>query len=320
MDELADLVTPLAVRAAVALGLPDRIANEPVPVEVLAADLGTDAGALARLVRLLATRGIVTVTSDGAVRLAAAGACLVSGTSAAARLDWTGAAGHLDRVFIADLLTVLRTGRSGRDLWAELAEPALGASFDRLMTARSAEWVPSVAELDLWAGVRSVVDVGGGRGHLLRALTARWPHLRGVLVDRSGAADVPAAVEVVAGDFRDPLRAGADVYVLAHVLHDWPDDTARTILRRAAEAAGATGVVLVIERLLDHGGHDAAHQDLRLFVLFGGRERTRAEFESLGRDAGVTLDSARPTQSGRYVLTFRPVPDHEEIPCPRSAG
>lgn len=315
---LADLVTPMALRVAVAVGLPDALRAGPVGVEALADELEVDAAVLARLVRFLAARGVVAVDGGGSVRLTSTGAPLASaGSSWPARLDWAGAAGHLDRRFVTDLMDVLRTGRCRRDVWAELAEdPALGASFDGLMGARSAEWVPAVVALDTWAGVRSVVDVGGGRGHLLRALLAAWPHLRGVLVERpqAAAAALRAApssghrARVVVGDVREPLPRGADAYVLAHVLHDWDDATATTILRRAAEAAGATGRVVVIERLLDDAPdrqRDVTHQDLRLLVLFGGRERTRAEFAALGAAAGLTVRSTQPTSTGRHVLTFR---------------
>lgn len=44
---------------------------------------------------------------------------------------------------------------------------------------------------------------------------------------------------VVAGSFFDPLVAGADVYLQAQIVHDWPDDEAVAILRRAADAASA---------------------------------------------------------------------------------
>lgn len=313
---LADLVTPMALRAAVALGLPEAIGAGAVPVEILAGRLEVDAPALARFVRFLAARGVVAIDGDGGVRLTSVGAPLAAGDQGSwpARLDWAGAAGHLDRVFMTDLLAVLRTGTCGRDLWRELADDAaLGASFDRLMSTRSAEWVPAVVALDLWADVRYVVDVGGGAGHLLLDLLAAWPELHGVLVERPESAAtarqaLAGRAEVFAGDFRDPIPAGADAYVLAHVLHDWDDDSASTILRRAGAAAGATGMVVVVERLLDDTPdrqREATLQDLRLLVLFGGRERTRAEFETLGSAAGLSLMGAVSTSSGRHALTFR---------------
>ncbi|AEA23086.1 methyltransferase [Pseudonocardia benzenivorans] len=317
---LADLVTPLALRAAVTLGLPAAIGSRSVALGALADELAVDPPALRRLVGFLAARGVVAVDPAGTVRLTAIGAPLAAaGSDWSTRLDWTGAGGYLDRRFAGGMLAVLRTGRRPGDPWAEIAaDPALATSFDLLMTTRAAEWVPAVAGLDVWAGARCVVDVGGGRGHLLAALLTRWPDLRGVLVERPGPAAAAAdalgpelahRVDVVVGDFREALPPGGDRYVLAHVLHDWDDDTAATVLRRAADAATAPGArVLVVERLLDGPpGHrrEVTHQDLRMLVLFGGHERTHAEFTALAATAGLRVCAALPTSSSRHVLVLQ---------------
>ena len=57
--------------------------------------------------------------------------------------------------------------------------------------------------------------------------------------------------DLVAGSFFDSVPAGADLYVLRQVLHDWPDDQAVEILsacRRAITDAGAH--ILVSDILL----------------------------------------------------------------------
>lgn len=317
---LCDLVTPMVMRATVALGLADALATRPRPVEAVAGELGVDAAALTRLVAFLAARGVVAVDPSGgddgrrAVRLTERGAPLAAaepGGSWPSRLDWAGAAGHLDRMFVESLLPALRTGRCRHDVWATL-DGSLGRSFDELMAARAVEWVPPVVELGLWADVRRVVDVGGGRGHLLRALLSAWPHLEGTLVERSGPAawaarEAHPRLAVVVGDLRADPPPGRDAYVLAHVLHDWPDEAAAGILRGAGRAAADDGRVLVVERLLDDPAtrRETTHQDLRMLVLFGGRERTRDQFAALGAAAGLRLSGTAATGAGRHVLTFR---------------
>ena len=79
----------------------------------------------------------------------------------------------------------------------------------------------------------TVVDVGGGQGRLLAALLAATPQMRGVVVDRpevlAAAEPVLTAVgvsdrcELAAADFFETVPEGGDVYVLAQILHDWPD-------------------------------------------------------------------------------------------------
>jgi len=78
--------------------------------------------------------------------------------------------------------------------------------------------------------------------------------------------------EIVGQSFFDPLPAGADVYLLSRVIHDWDDAAASTILRRCAEAAGSTGRVLMIESAAADGDPAAfAEMNLRMLVLAGGR-------------------------------------------------
>jgi hypothetical protein len=103
-------------------------------------------------------------------------------------------------------------------------------------------------------------------------------------------------VTVVSRSFFEPLPAGADVYVLSAILHDWPDVEAATILRRCAEAVSPAGRVLVAEQVLDSGDDLAAMSGFDLFMLIccGGRERTLEEFRMLGREAGLSLESVLP--------------------------
>ena len=76
----------------------------------------------------------------------------------------------------------------------------------------------------------------------------------------------------------------------------------------AAAAAGPAGRVVVIERVLGNAWEDQreiTHQDLRLFVLFGGRERSRQDFTALGTAAGLTLTDDHPAAAHRHLLVFR---------------
>lgn len=316
---LADLMTPVALRAAVAIGLFEAIGDVPAPQAALADRLDVDGPALGRLIRFLQARELLTCNDDGTITLTATSAPLGRPGNWSARLNWSGAAGHLDRRFVEDLLPLLRTGRNERDVWAELAaDPTLDASFDELMNTRADEWMQAVAAVDGWSGYERVVDLGGGRGHLVAALLTAWPRLRGAVVERPGPAAAAGRMlasygeraEVVVGDLRETLpivSTGPDAYVLAHILHDWDDENATVILARAAAAAGPAGRVVVIERVLGGSSaelREATHQDLRLFVLFGGRERTRQEFADLGAAAGLRLIDDTATDTNRHLLTF----------------
>jgi 2,7-dihydroxy-5-methyl-1-naphthoate 7-O-methyltransferase len=320
LQDRIDLMTPYAVRVAVTLGLPDLISGGATTPAALAAAARADAGALERLLRYLACRGLFRAGPDGygltpLSRLLTAGHPL--GMHGWLRLD--GAAGRMDAA-VPGLLDAVRTGaaaypaRHGHGLWDDLAsDPALAADFDALMTAHSAWLAPAVAAAGDWRPGEHVVDVGGGTGTLLAAILRTDASLRGTIVDLpatiAAAAPLLAAqaldgrCELVAGSFFDPLPAGAGTYVLANILHDWPDDDALAILRRAAAAAGPRGRVLVVERPLDGpaGEREMTGMDLRMLVVFGSRERTAAQLESLARGAGLRVRATRPTDTG-YTL------------------
>lgn len=323
-EALTDLVTPVVVRVAATIGLLEQVVRAPAPADELAGRLGVDPDVVTRLARFLAVRGIFTADTRGVVRATQVGRALFDRQSGSytARLDWLGAAGRLDRMFVAECLAAMRGERTRGDLWDELDQDAdFARSFDELMTTRADEWAGVLVTHAMWRDVRHVADVGGGRGHLLVRLLDTWPHLRGTLVERAGPARAATAeiarrslddrADVVVADFRDEIPACCDVYLLAHVLHDWDDATAACILRRTAAAAGPHGRVVVVERVLTRQGGgerraqlEATAQDLRLFVLFGGRERTLAQFGGLARRSGLVLRRRGRLTAGRSLLVF----------------
>ncbi|WP_325050235.1 methyltransferase [Amycolatopsis panacis] len=189
--------------------------------------------------------------------------CADAGNGLANLLDLTAAGGRAELAF-TELLHSVTTGeagyprRYGQDFWADLAaQPRLRESFDRQMTHRFRDQIPQVAAGHDWGRYSGIVDVGGGRGTLLAAILLAHPAVRGHLIDLAPTA---AAAErtfrghalgdrarVTAGSFFDPLPAGADAYLLSDILHDWDDEHAHRILARCAEAAPATGRILIIE-------------------------------------------------------------------------
>jgi hypothetical protein len=86
------------------------------------------------------------------------------------------------------------------------------------------------------------------------------------------------------------------------VLHDWTDEQCRVILGRCAEAAGASGRLVIVERVLPdqvgRGDLEALLSDLNMLVMLGGRERTESEFDRLLTSAGFRL--------GRIIRTGSP--------------
>jgi SAM-dependent methyltransferase len=325
LEELADSITPMAIRVAATLRLADRIVAGSATSDELAADVDADPDALARLLRYLVARGVFAEPEPGRFALTGCAQPLRDDHPSQLRpwLDLSNALSRPERAFGA-LLDVVRTGKPGYPMvyghtfWADLAsDPAFTASFDALMAANLGRRVPWLVALD-WSASQHVVDVGGGTGALLVALLRAHPHLRGTLVDQPAtvaaakralaAEELSTRCDVVAGSFFEPLPAGADVYVLTSILHDWNDTDATAILRRCAQAAGPGGRVLLGEFIGtggDAGDEDRkkfTDMDLHMLVYFGGRERTREEFVALTEAAGLVITSITPVERGYSLI------------------
>lgn len=318
LHELIDLISPMAMRVAATLRLADRIAAGTSTLTELAADVEVDPDALGRLLRYLAARGVFAETEPGRFALTGSAELLRDDHPDQIRV-WLDLTSGLGRVDFA-LLDVVRTGEPGypmvrgRGFWADLAgDPGLTASFDSAMVQHMAWWAPWLTAQD-WSGTQHVVDVGGGTGPLLIALLQAHLYLRGTLVELPATAvsaeralaeaGLSRRCDVVAGSFFDPLPAGADVYLLSWIVHDWNDTDAMAIMRRCAQAAGPGGRV-VLGELVATGGENRqnfTHMDLRMLVLFGGRERTLEDFATLADAAGLTITSLTPTERGNSLI------------------
>ncbi|WP_369805202.1 methyltransferase [Pseudonocardia sp. MH-G8] len=317
---MAGLATPMALRVAVTLGLPDRLRGDGVSTEQVATELNVSPVALELLLGHLATLGIVERASTGH-RTTDYGASLCAdadnGLVNFLHLDMAGGRAEMALV---ELLHSITTGgaayprRHGQDFWADLARfPHLRESFDQQMTHRFRDQVPQILAGYDWGRFPTVVDVGGGHGTLLAAILAAHPRMRGHLVDLEPTADgargtfaaqrLADRAQVTAGSFFDPLPRGADAYLLCDILHDWDDDGAHRILGRCVEAVPPTGRVLVIEPV--GGRRDSTGFDLAMLAIFGGRERRIDELDALAAAHGLTLDAVTDVSDQRCLLEFR---------------
>ena len=312
---MASLATPMALRVAVTLGLPDRLRDTDAAVDRLAEDLGVAPVPLGLLLAHLTSLGFFERTAAG-YRTTEFGENLCGDNLTTVLLNLDTAGGRAELAF-TELLHSVTTGqagydrRYGRDFWSDLAaHPPLRESFDRQMAHRLRAGVPHLATGYDWSRFATIVDVGGGPGTVLAGILAAHPPVRGRLVDLDvtmavatfAAHELGDRASAAAGSFFDPLPPGADAYLLVDILHDWDDEHAHRILARCVEAAAAEGRIVVVEPV---GGRQAAtDMDLAMLVIFGGRERRVEEFEALAAEHGLALESVTDA-GGRSVLEFR---------------
>lgn len=315
---LADLATPHVLRTAVTLGVAEAIEAGHRTVPDLARAVGAHEGALGALVQHLVDEDVLTRGDAGELGLTEVGALLTGPVRRV--LDLEGAAGRIDRAW-PGLVHAVRTGEAGfptvfgAPFWDVInADPALAASFDAYISTGTHEWAPAVVGHLDDVGVTSVADVGGGNGTFLAAALADAPERTGVVVELAASAAAATALlaerglggrgRSVVADMREQVPGGHDAYVLAQVLHDWPDPDAEQILRGCARAAGSDGRVVLVERLADGGGH--AVMSLMMRNLFGASERTLADLTELAERTGLRVAGTRPVSAHLHLLDLVP--------------
>ena len=307
-----------ALHVAAELGIADLLHDGPKGAEDLARATKTDAAALYRVLRFLASEGVFREEPVGVF----AQTELSSGLRADAADSPRDFIRMINREAYAawgQLLYSVQTGRTafdqvfGAPRFQWLANhPEQAALFQRAMIGLSGPANSEAAEAYDFASCKRVVDVGGGHGQLLSAIVTQNPHLSGVLYDlpagieaaRAGVGGPLPRCELLAGDFFTSVPEGSDVYIMKKVIHDWDDGSAATILDNSRRAMAPGGKVLVVETIVPAGNdpHPIKVMDLNMLAVTGGLERTRDQYERLFEQAGLRLARVIGTRGQLSIL------------------
>lgn len=314
------------IHAAVKLGIPDALAAGPLDAAALGTRLALDSGRLERLLRGLCLIGIVSETGPtGAWILTELGAGLCTGAPGALGEAALLAGGEYAAAWNA-LPFAVRSGETafdhvfGMNAWEHRRQnPALGRAFQSWLHQATAGSAGAIVRALEFGDARTVADIGGGQGGLLRAVLEKHSHMTGLLVDLphvvEAAAAGFAATDTMAGgrcrfvgaDFFSAVPEGADVYLLKSVLHDWSDDLCIKILVNCRRAMEPASRLIIVERLLPERTADdpfVVMQDLHMLAVLGGKERSAEEFKQLAAAAGLAWRRGTPTDAGLWLLEF----------------
>ena len=275
---------------------------------------------LYRLMRTLASLGILTEREEQRFALTPLGEALETGAPGSARSTLIAFGGSFWHGW-EEILYALDTGKTGFDkaygvpIFEYLRQhPDQAAHFSEAMVGFHGAEPPAVAEAYDFSVFKKVVDVGGATGNMLAAILSKHPGPRGVLFDMPHVVrDAPALLEsrgvgdrvtIEPGNFFETVPAGGDAYLLSHVIHDWNEEKCLTILGNVRRVMEPDGRLLIIEMVLPAGDvpHPGKLLDMVMLVFPGGQERTGDEYGSLLGKAGFRLNRVVPTPSAVSVV------------------
>jgi hypothetical protein len=313
-----------AIYVAAKLGIADLLKDGPQSCVALASATGADAPALFRLMRALASVGVFShVRRDcfALSRLAESLQTDVPGSLKAMVMT----IGEIHYQACGSLLHSVRTGSPafnhvfGTSLFDYLQQDTDAAdTFNRGMTNLSDMLAYAILMAYDFAGISSIVDVGGGEGKLLRKILELNPEMRGAVLE------MPATIETanqelsddrcggrcsyIAGDFFESVPPGADAYLLCGVVHDWDDNRVITILRNCRRAMTKNGRLLLVDTVVPETDSKSFSKllDLNMLVMTPGRERTQAEFCGLLDASDYRLSRIIPTMAPQSVIEAVP--------------
>jgi hypothetical protein len=317
--------TTQAIYVAAKLGIADLLRDGARSTDELAQSAGVDARSLYRLLRALASAGVFAQGTDGRFALTPMAECLQADAPGSMRA-WALMMGGYAFQPWGELLHSVTTGETAFDHVHGMGffdylgrHPEEGRLFDESMTNFSGPEIAGIVSAYDFSEIGTLVDIAGGHGSLLSAILKANPAMKGVLADMpaviegarrhieaSNLADRCTAAPI---NFFESVPAGADAYLMKHIIHDWDDRRSNTILKNCHRAMAGKGKLLLAETVMVSGNHPEFGKwlDLAMLVYAGGCERTEEQYRDLLAAGGFKLTRIVPTESPLSVIEAVPV-------------
>jgi hypothetical protein len=312
-----------AIYVAAKLGIADLLKDGPQSYVALAAATGSDAPSLFRVMRALASVGIFSQLGKDCFALSRLAESLRTDTPASLRAMVI-TIGEIHYQACGNLLHSVQTGSPafnnvfGTSLFDYLRQNVAAAdAFNQGMANVASMLAYAVLMAYDFAGISSVVDIGGGQGSLLEKILQFNSDMRGTVFDTASTIERTKQLygnnawgrrcSYVPGDFFTSVPQGADAYILSGVIHDWDDDRAIRILGSCRRAMTRNSRMLLVDMVVpDNGVNFSKLLDLNMLVMNGGRERTETEFRTLLDASGYKLTKIVPTMAPQSVIEAVP--------------
>jgi hypothetical protein len=320
MQMITGFWTSCCIYNAAKLNIADLLAAKPQTAVHLAEATHSHAPSLYRVLRALASVGILNENEKGEFSNTALGDTLrsdVPGSMKAMALAQLG--DHYNAW--GNLLYSIKTGGiafdkvEGMSVWKYYeTHPEEGVNFMKAMTGLTDAVIMNVLPAYDFTGFKTIVDIGGGNGALLMAVLGAAPAARGIVFDEEyvvaetqkslAAKGFSQRCGTEGGSFFDFVPTAADAYLMKFVLHDWNDEQCITILQNCAKAMNPSAKLLVLESVIPEGNapHPGKFMDINMLAMTGGMERTEKEYAALFAKAGLKLSRVIHTHSPMFSV------------------
>jgi hypothetical protein len=318
--------TSTAICAAARLGIADQLESGPKTTKELASTLNLHEESLYRVLRALAGLGIFHEGENRTFSQTPLSDVLRTNAKPSLRYAASMMIDDFQYRSFQGICTTIENGRPavanvlGAGLFEYLgAHPDEAFNFNRGMSDMSSGEAPAVVGTYDFSGFQHIVDVAGGVGGLLAAILGAASRLRGTLFDQPSVIEQAKKdglltpfgdrCELVGGSFFEAVPAGADAYIMKHIIHDWDDERARQILTNCRRAINPHGKLLVVDRVIGppNAPDPKKFFDVAMMLMPGGRERTEEEWNALYAASGFRVTRILPTPAPDSIIEGMPV-------------
>jgi hypothetical protein len=305
--------------AGVKLGVFDIASPEPLSAVEMAKELSVDPALFYRLLRALASIGLLKESAGRRFSVTSMGKLLRSDNPQTLRGVALLEEGPEHYAIWKHLTAMIKDGKQdgfireyGQRIFEYAAEqPSYAEVFNNAMSSYSAiqtGWVLEALKGYDFSKVQHICDIGGGHGHLICSLLLSRSHLKGMVLEMEQviqnktllwAHKMGIATDrciYVGGDMFYEVPS-ADAYFMKMILHDWDDKECLKILSKIQRAAPAKARLFIAEHVVP--GPETPHFsklfDIHMLCALTGKERTEEEYTELLKQAGF-----------RHVQTYYP--------------
>ncbi|KAF3395632.1 O-methyltransferase afvC [Talaromyces pinophilus] len=326
-DHLTNAFSLVNLRALLELEVPQNIPTTgSISATELAEKVKADASLIARLMRILTVTGIFAMVGPDEYSHTPYSTAYIEGhevdflklccdeilTNTSRLPEYFRTVGGRDTTSMTENPFAWGNGKLGSSFFEIISQdPRRIKQFDIAMSTQDhtlpvlgmypfGEELVDLPDLDTRA---LIVDIGGGRGQSLLQIKEKWPELRGrmILQDRpmvlNSFPELPGIEKMPHDFFTEQPVKHAHAYYIRRCIHNWTDEHCIQILKAIVPAMAPDSRVLVGEMVVPEfnsvrpgGVEDMAPywMDHNMFA-FGGRERTKSDFEKLFAASGLKL-------------------------------